>query len=175
LSGGTCVQLTNRNEAGAYFLAVGVTFLAVYLLGPVVISPFYTWLFRTHGGDLMGLAAYGVGALTWLVTLLLFLSLRAQFDGVPAIVTTSAAERPVATLWAEILAYVTVSIIVQVTLTLLNFLTISSLSSVYISLQQNGHANLLPFVAIAQRAATALAFFAIFILLRSVILSKRAQ
>jgi hypothetical protein len=166
------VQLTKGSEAGAYFLAVGITSVALYLLGPVAIAPFYTWLVETHRAVLAGWASYGISGLTWLVTLLLFLALRSQLDGVPAIVTAYDPERPVTTFWAEIMAYVTVSVVVQIILSVLGILLISGL---YIALQRNGQASLRLLVAIAERTVAALAFFAMFVLLRGIILSKRTE
>jgi hypothetical protein len=166
------VRLTNWNEVGAYCLAVAITFVAVFILTPMVISPFYAWVLQTQGGNLWALAVNVISALTWLVTLLLFLFLRVQLDGIPAIVTAYDAERPVTTFWAEIAAYVIVSIIVQIILTVLSPLMISGF---YSSLREGGHTNLLPVAIITVRAATALAFFAMFVLLRGLILSKRAE
>ena len=165
------MQLTKGGEAGAYFLAVGITFGASYLLGPAVISPFYAWLRQTHGTILVSWAIYGIDVVTWLVTLLLFLLLRRQFDGVPAIVTSYDPERPAATFWAEIVAYVTISVVIQALSVVSTLVT----ALIHVSLQQNGHANLLMLVAIAERALAALIFFALFVLLRGLILSKRTE
>jgi uncharacterized membrane protein YhaH (DUF805 family) len=154
--------LTNSREAAGFFLARAIVIAIYFVATPMLLVPLYGQLARSGGAALIPIATTGVSIVTWLVTLLLFLALRAGFGGVPPAVagrrdamTTSA---------AEIAAFLIAALIVMVVIWTL---TIYVLSGIYVSLRASGGAMWITAVALAVSAVSAVVFFLIFIALRS--------
>lgn len=155
-------MLTNSREIAGFFLARAIVVAIYFVATPLLLAPLYAQLARSGGVVLMSLTTMGVSVVTWLVTLLLFLALRAGFGGVPPAV--SGRRDAVTTSAAEIAAFVIAVLIVMV---MLWTLTIYVLTGIYVSLRQGGGAMWITPVAIAVSAVSAVVFFLIFIALRS--------
>jgi uncharacterized membrane protein YhaH (DUF805 family) len=159
------VRLTNLRETWAFFLARAIVVAAQFAATPVLLAPLYMQLARSGGAALMSAASLGVSLVMWLATLLVFLVLRGGMRGVPAIVAKPGRRADVTTSSGEIGAFIIALLIVMVIFSVLNVLVIVP---TYTSLRQSGQVALVVPISLFISAATAAAFYLVFIALRSV-------
>jgi len=155
--------LTNSREAAGFFLARAIVLAIYFVAVPLLLTPLYMQLAGSGGAMLITVVSMGVSVVTWLVTLLLFLALRAGFSGVPPTVAGYGRRDAVTTSAAEIAAFLIAALIVMVAL---SAVTIYLLGGIYTSLRQSGATMWITPVAIAVSAVSAVVFFLIFIALR---------
>jgi hypothetical protein len=155
--------LTNPREVAGFFLARAIIVAIYFVMTPLLLTPLYTQLYRTGGAVLMTIATTSVSLVTWLLTLLLFVALRAGFGGVPPTVAENSRRDAVTTSAAEIGAFLLAALIVMVALWGLSRFV---LVEIYTSLQRSGGAIWITPVAIAVSAVFAVVFFGIFIAFR---------
>jgi uncharacterized membrane protein YhaH (DUF805 family) len=156
--------LTNSREAAGFFLARAIVVAIYFIMMPLALTPLYMQLIRSGGASLMPVVTTGVSVVTWLVTLLLFLALRAGFGGVPPVVAGHGRRDAVTSSAAEIGAFLIAFVIVVAAVWTL---TMFVLAGVYASLQRSGGTMWITPVAIAVSVVSAVVFFLIFIALRS--------
>ena len=156
-------MLTNSREVAGFFLARAIIVAIYFVISPLLLTPLYMQLFRAGGAILMTIATLSVSVVTWLLTLLLFLALRAGFGGVPPRVARHGRRDAVTSSAAEIAAFLIAVLIVMVAV---STVTVYVLAGVYASLRQSGGAIWITAVAIAVSAVSAVVFFLIFIALR---------
>jgi hypothetical protein len=156
--------LTNPREVAGFFLARAIMVAIYYfVITPLLLTPLYMQLFRSGGAIFSTMVTTGVGLVTWLLTLLLFLALRAAFGGVPPTVSDNGRRDVVTTSAGEIGAFLLAVLIVMAALW---GLTVFVLIEVYASLQRSGGTMWIRPVAIALSAVSAVVFFVIFIAFR---------
>jgi uncharacterized membrane protein YhaH (DUF805 family) len=156
------VGLTNSREAAAFFVARAIVVpIYFFVITPLLLAPLYTAMFRAGGAALMTLVTTSISFVTWLVTLVLFLALRAGFDGVPPRV---GGRRDAMTSSAgEIAAFLVAALI---SILLLWAASVFVLTGIYASLRQTGQAIWVTPFALAVSVVSAIVFFLIFIAIR---------
>ena len=157
------MQLTNAREVAGFFLARAIVIAIVFLVTPQLLAPLYGQLVGSGGAALIGLIGFGVSFVAWLVTLVLFLALRAGFGGVPASVAPADRRSAVISSGAEIGAYV-ITVVLAVAISWV--LNIVVLSQIYLSLRASGQTNLVVPVSLTVSVVTSILFFLIFVALR---------
>jgi uncharacterized membrane protein YhaH (DUF805 family) len=155
--------LTNSREVAGFFLARAIVVAIYFVAMPLLLTPLYMELFRSGGAILVGAVTTGVSVATWLVTLLLFLALRAGFGGVPPSVAGHGRRDAMTSSGAEIAAFVIAALIMMVALWAF---TVYVLAGIYASLRQSGQMALVLPISIGVSAVSAVVFFLIFIALR---------
>lgn len=156
-------MLTNSREVAGFFLARAIVVAIYFVMMPLVLTPLYMQLIRSGGASLMPVVTSGVGVVTWLVTLLLFLALRAGFGGVPPMVAGHGRRDAVTSSAAEIGAFLIAVLIVMVSV---STFSVYVLAGLYASLRQSGGTMWITPVAVAVSAVSAVVSFLIFITLR---------
>jgi uncharacterized membrane protein YhaH (DUF805 family) len=157
------MRLTNAGEAAGFFLARAIVIGALYVITPMVLAPFYQQLIRSGGAALVGVATTGVALAAWLVTLVLFLALRAAFGAVPATVADPERCNAVISSGREIMSYFAAVLIITVLSLAVNAALIVQ---IYTALRQSGQTALIVPVSLAVAAVTSVLFFLLFIALR---------
>jgi hypothetical protein len=155
--------LTNSGEVAGFFLARAIVVAINFVMTPLLLTPLYMQLFRSGGAILMTIATTSVGVVTWLLTLLLFLALRAGFGGVPPRVAGYGRRDAVTSSAGEIVAFLLAVLIVMVAVW---SFSVFVLSGIYASLRQSGQMALALPISIGMSAVSAVVFFLIFIAIR---------
>ena len=153
--------LTNSREVIAFFVARAGIVAIYFAVTPMLLAPLYAQVARSGGFHLSTVVSTGIGVATWLLTLLLFLALRAAFGGVPPAVGRRNA---VTTSAAEIGAFLLAAMIVM---TAVSAFTVFALTGIYGWLQRSGGTMWMRPVAFAVSAVSAVVFLLIFTAFRS--------
>jgi uncharacterized membrane protein YhaH (DUF805 family) len=157
------MQMTTSSEAAAFFVARAIIVAAMLYITPLFLSPIYSQLLRQGGRPLLMAATLGVTATTWLVTLVLFLALRAAFGAAPPIVAPSAQQSQFTSSGAEIGAYLLAIVVVMLVLAGFSSWV---LPGVYAAIRENGRNDLLLPLSVTISLVSAVIFFFLFVALR---------
>jgi hypothetical protein len=157
------MPLTNWGEAAAFLLARVLTIGFMFFAYPVFLSAIYLQLVRQGGSSLLMVVSQGVGALMWLVTLMLFLLFRAGFGAVPASVAPDRRDA-VTSSGGEIGAFLISAVIVMAAVTGVN---IWVLPGIYASLRTSGHMQAIVGVSLSISVVASVVFFLVFVTLRA--------
>jgi hypothetical protein len=165
------MRLTNWGEVAAFLLARALMIGIMLFAYPAFLGAFYLQLVRQGGASLVMVVSLGVGAVTWLITLVLFLLFRAGFGAVPGAVAPDRRDA-VTSSGGEIGAYVLSAVIVMAAATGLGKWV---LPGIFVSLRTSGHVQAIAAVSLAISAVSSVVFFAIFIALRAAMSSPASS
>src|SRR5262249_5970956 len=99
------MRLTNGGEIAAFVVARASTIAVIYAVNMMFLSALYMQLYRSVGAAAISAVGFGVVAVGWIITLVLFLLFRAGFGGVPPTVAAPADKNAVTTSGGEIGAF----------------------------------------------------------------------
>jgi hypothetical protein len=165
------MRLTNWGEAAAFLLARALIIGFLFFAYPALLAAFYLQLVRQGGANLVMAVSQGVAAVSWLLTLVLFLLFRAGFGAVPPAVAQDRRDA-VTSSGGEIGAFLLSAIVVMATFTGLGQWV---LPGVYISLRNSGHPEVIAAVSLSFSVVASVVFFLIFIALRAAMSSPASS
>lgn len=154
---------TNLRELVALIATHAIRIAVQFMLATAVLSGVYRELVAHGHAIWITPLSLAVSAVASLLSLPLFLALRAGFGGVPALAGGFGREYSFATTGPEIGAYLLAVAIGLVEAAIVNGFAFGRL---YVALQASGHRELIQPVALAAAAGHALIFVAIFVGLR---------
>jgi hypothetical protein len=154
------MQTTTSSEAAAFFLARAIVIAAMFYITPRLLAPLYLQILREGGSALFTVISFGVSVVGWLVTLILFLALRASFGGTPAIVAPSGQQSQLTSSGGEIGAFaITATVVTLLLWGFYNFV----MPSITAAIREAGRTDLQFPLSITISAVAAVLFFLLFV------------